>query len=52
MRWVRLLAVIAIDTLAQGIFNKNCAISYPNYKFSFTIWALGKAYRELGDIEW
>ncbi|TIC01122.1 terpene synthase [Wallemia mellicola] len=24
----------------EGIFNKNCAISYPNYKFSFTIWAL------------
>lgn len=24
------------------------AISYPNYKFSFTIWALGKAARELG----
>jgi hypothetical protein len=23
------------------------AISYPNYKFSFTIWALGKAAREL-----
>lgn len=27
----------------EGIFNHNCAISYPNYKFSFTIWALGKA---------
>ncbi|WFC99015.1 lanosterol synthase [Malassezia yamatoensis] len=24
------------------------AISYPNYKFSFTIWALGKAAQELG----
>ncbi|KAJ1034980.1 hypothetical protein NDA18_000585 [Ustilago nuda] len=33
----------------EGIFNRNCkcAISYPNYKFSFTIWALGKAAREL-----
>ncbi|PKI83478.1 Erg7p [Malassezia vespertilionis] len=31
----------------EGIFNHNCAISYPNYKFSFTIWALGKAQREL-----
>ncbi|WFD36580.1 lanosterol synthase [Malassezia cuniculi] len=31
----------------EGIFNHNCAISYPNYKFSFTIWALGKAAREL-----
>ncbi|CAO3594113.1 unnamed protein product [Absidia cylindrospora] len=26
----------------EGVFNKNCMISYPNYKFSFTIWALGK----------
>ncbi|CAG8773341.1 9133_t:CDS:2, partial [Ambispora leptoticha] len=26
----------------EGVFNKNCAISYPNYKFIFTIWALGK----------
>ncbi|CED82918.1 Lanosterol synthase [Phaffia rhodozyma] len=27
----------------EGIFNKNCAIVYPNFKFSFCIWALGKA---------
>ncbi|KAJ9110722.1 hypothetical protein QFC20_002763 [Naganishia adeliensis] len=27
----------------EGIFNKNCGIDYPNFKFSFTIWALGKA---------
>ena len=27
----------------EGIFNHNCAISYPHYKFAFTIWALGKA---------
>ncbi|KAG9296972.1 hypothetical protein G9A89_001810 [Geosiphon pyriformis] len=26
----------------EGVFNKNCMISYPNYKFSFTIWALGR----------
>jgi lanosterol synthase len=26
----------------EGIFNKSCAISYPNYKFSFTIWALSR----------
>ncbi|RHZ69532.1 hypothetical protein Glove_283g113 [Diversispora epigaea] len=26
----------------EGIFNKTCAISYPNYKFIFPIWALGK----------
>jgi lanosterol synthase len=26
----------------EGIFNKSVTISYPNYKFIFTIWALGK----------
>ncbi|KAJ3115426.1 Lanosterol synthase (Oxidosqualene--lanosterol cyclase) [Phlyctochytrium bullatum] len=26
----------------EGVFNKNCMISYPNYKFFFTIWALGR----------
>ncbi|CAG8585893.1 8183_t:CDS:10 [Ambispora gerdemannii] len=26
----------------EGVFNKNCMISYPNYKFTFTIWALGR----------
>ena len=25
----------------EGVFNKTCAISYPNYKFIFTIKALG-----------
>ncbi|KAJ3292136.1 Lanosterol synthase (Oxidosqualene--lanosterol cyclase) [Rhizoclosmatium sp. JEL0117] len=25
----------------EGVFNHNCMISYPNYKFVFTIWALG-----------
>ncbi|TFK74923.1 terpene synthase [Pluteus cervinus] len=27
----------------EGIFNKTCAIAYPNFKFSFPIWMLGKA---------
>jgi lanosterol synthase len=26
----------------EGVFNKNCMISYPNYKFIFCIWALNK----------
>lgn len=26
----------------EGVFNKTCGIYYPNYKFIFTIWALGK----------
>jgi lanosterol synthase len=25
----------------EGVFNKSCMISYPNYKFTFTIKALG-----------
>ncbi|CAG8590471.1 9549_t:CDS:2 [Acaulospora morrowiae] len=33
----------------EGVFNKNCAISYPNYKFIFTIWALGKYAKLYGD---
>ncbi|KAK9764233.1 Lanosterol synthase (Oxidosqualene--lanosterol cyclase) [Basidiobolus ranarum] len=26
----------------EGVFNKNCMISYPNFKFIFTMWALGR----------
>ncbi|KAI7870015.1 terpenoid cyclases/protein prenyltransferase alpha-alpha toroid [Spinellus fusiger] len=26
----------------EGVFNKNCMLSYPNYRLAFTIWALGK----------
>jgi lanosterol synthase len=26
----------------EGVFNKTCMISYPNYKFIFPVWALGK----------
>ncbi|KAI7879668.1 terpene synthase [Lichtheimia hyalospora FSU 10163] len=33
----------------EGVFNHNCMISYPNYKFAFTIWALGKYARTYGD---
>lgn len=33
----------------EGVFNKNCMISYPNYKFAFSIWALGKYARTYGD---
>ena len=34
----------------EGIFNKTCAIAYPNFKFSFTIWALGKADKYLASL--
>ncbi|KAH8917940.1 terpene synthase [Atractiella rhizophila] len=36
----------------EGVFNKNCAIAYPNYKFSWTIWALGRAHKELAKEKW
>ncbi|GHJ90428.1 hypothetical protein NliqN6_6830 [Naganishia liquefaciens] len=35
----------------EGIFNKNCGIDYPNFKFSFTIWALGKAAHYLRGVD-
>ncbi|KAG8851509.1 Lanosterol synthase (Oxidosqualene--lanosterol cyclase) [Tulasnella sp. 330] len=31
----------------EGVFNKNVAIGYPNFKFSFTIWMLGRAHQYL-----
>jgi len=36
----------------EGVFNKNCAISYPNFKFSWTIWSMGKAKIELEGETW
>ncbi|KAJ7695093.1 terpenoid cyclases/protein prenyltransferase alpha-alpha toroid [Mycena rosella] len=35
----------------EGIFNKTCAIAYPNFKFSFPIWMLGKAHQYLLDLK-
>lgn len=31
----------------EGIFNKSCAISYPNFKHIFTTWMLGNAHKYL-----
>ena len=31
----------------EGIFNNSCAISYPNFKFAFTVWMLGRAHKYL-----
>ncbi|KAI8827407.1 terpenoid cyclases/protein prenyltransferase alpha-alpha toroid [Chytriomyces cf. hyalinus JEL632] len=33
----------------EGVFNHNCMISYPNYKFAFTIWALGVYSKKYGN---
>ncbi|KAF8517972.1 terpenoid cyclases/protein prenyltransferase alpha-alpha toroid [Hysterangium stoloniferum] len=35
----------------EGIFNKTCSIFYPNFKFSFTIWALGMAAQYLTQLK-
>ncbi|GAA5934711.1 hypothetical protein JCM3775_002035 [Rhodotorula graminis] len=36
----------------EGVFNKNAAISYPNFKFAWTINALGQAARKLPREGW
>jgi len=36
----------------EGVFNKNAAISYPNFKFSWTINALGQAWKKLPKDGW
>ncbi len=33
------------------MFNKNVAISYPNFKFEFTIWMLGRAHQYLEGLK-
>ncbi|KAI9217965.1 terpenoid cyclases/protein prenyltransferase alpha-alpha toroid [Blastocladiella britannica] len=33
----------------EGVFNKNCMISYPNYKLYFTAWALARYVKQRGD---
>ncbi|KAF9462942.1 terpenoid cyclases/protein prenyltransferase alpha-alpha toroid [Collybia nuda] len=35
----------------EGVFNKTCAIAYPNFKFSFPIWMLGKAHGYMADLK-
>ncbi|KAJ2591834.1 hypothetical protein EV177_008826 [Coemansia sp. RSA 1804] len=34
----------------EGVFNHSCAIRYPNYKFIFPIWALGRYAEIYGDL--
>ncbi|KDR67988.1 hypothetical protein GALMADRAFT_257537 [Galerina marginata CBS 339.88] len=35
----------------EGVFNKTCAIAYPNFKFSFPIWMLGRAHHYLAELK-
>lgn len=34
----------------EGVFNKTCMITYPNYKFIFPIMAMGMFAKRYGDI--
>ncbi|KAL1940752.1 hypothetical protein VTO73DRAFT_7793 [Trametes versicolor] len=34
----------------EDVLNKNVVISYPNFKFDFTIWMLGRAHRYLAEL--
>lgn len=34
----------------EGVFNKSCMISYPNYKFIFPMMALGMFAERYGDV--
>ncbi|KAF8472029.1 terpenoid cyclases/protein prenyltransferase alpha-alpha toroid [Kalaharituber pfeilii] len=34
----------------EGVFNRNCMIAYPNYKFIFTVKALGMFAKKYGDF--
>jgi lanosterol synthase len=34
----------------EGVFNKTVAIAYPNFKFSFNIWMLGRAHHYLAKL--
>lgn len=35
----------------EGVFNKSCMISYPNYKFTFTLKALGLFAKKYPDVK-
>ncbi|KII85825.1 hypothetical protein PLICRDRAFT_44240 [Plicaturopsis crispa FD-325 SS-3] len=35
----------------EGVFNRTCTITYPHFKFAFTIWMLGKAHHYLAELE-
>jgi lanosterol synthase len=34
----------------EGVFNKTVVIGYPNFKFSFTIWMLGRVHQYLANL--
>jgi lanosterol synthase len=40
-----------LKLIIEGVFNKSCMISYPNYKFVFPMKALGKFAQRYGDVE-
>lgn len=42
----------ALTLPPRPVFNKNAAISYPNFKFAWTINALGQAWKKLPRDGW
>lgn len=44
--------LIPLASSRPPVFNKNAAISYPNFKFSWTINALGQAWKKLPREGW
>ncbi|KAJ8094639.1 Lanosterol synthase (Oxidosqualene--lanosterol cyclase) [Marasmius tenuissimus] len=50
-RAVKLVMSRQLPEVIEGVFNKTCSIAYTNFKFSFTIWMLGKAHRYLEELK-
>lgn len=40
-----------VQEAIEGVFNKSCMISYPNYKFIFPMKALGMFATKYGDVK-
>ncbi|PLW08132.1 hypothetical protein PCANC_26249 [Puccinia coronata f. sp. avenae] len=40
-----------LEDAVEGVFNKTTSLTYPNYKFAWSIYALGKAHKQFPDIK-
>ncbi|KAI7944087.1 hypothetical protein MJO28_011615 [Puccinia striiformis f. sp. tritici] len=40
------------DGAIEGVFNKTTSVTYPHYKFAWSIHALGKAHKQFPDVKW
>jgi len=41
-----------LDDAVAGVFSKTTSVTYPNYKFAWAIYALGKAHQQFPDVKW